>query len=209
MGTASREKYVRLLYLSCYTLVLIFLIILKSNVNCLDIFNRLDTGAHFYNIYETKDNQYISVGAIEPQFYAILLDKLGLNEDDFPQYGNFEENKAKFSKIFKEKTQNEWCGIFDGSDACVTPVLSLDNVKNHLHNNVRGTFAIDHDKNLIPKPAPGLSRTPGVSSVTKGPSPEYGEHSIEILSEHGFKYSEINSLISSGVVVSTEKQSKL
>ncbi|XP_033229444.1 alpha-methylacyl-CoA racemase [Belonocnema kinseyi] len=170
--------------------------------------NLLDTGTHFYNTYETKDGQYMSVGAIEPQFYAILLKKLCLNEESFPHFYNFEESKEKFSKIFKEKTQKEWCEIFDGSDACVTPVLTLDNVKSHPHNSARGTFSVS-DEVLIPKTAPGLSRTPGISSVTRGSTPEHGEHTIEVLSEYGFSSSEIKNLVSSGIVHSEKKQAKL
>ena len=169
----------------------------------------MDTGAHFYNTYETKDGQYISVGALEPQFYAILMEKLGLDEENFPHFYDFDKSKTKFTKIFKEKTQKEWCEIFDGSDACVTPVLTLDNVKNHPHNSARETFAVDSEETLIPKPAPKLSRTPGVSSVTRGPLPEHGEHTIEILSEYGFNSSEINDLISSGIVHSAKKSAKL
>lgn len=171
--------------------------------------NLLDTGAHFYNTYQTKDGKYISVGAIEPQFYAILLEKLNLKEEDFPHFYDFDESKVKFTKIFKEKTQKEWSEIFDGSDACVTPVLSLDEVRDHPHNNVRGTFILDNDETLVPKPAPGLSRTPGISSAAKSPAPEHGEHSIEILSEHGFTPAEMDNLIDSGIVYSMKKQSKL
>lgn len=134
---------------------------------------------------------------------------MNLDKDDYPHFYNFEESKEKFSEIFKQKTQKEWCEIFDGSDACVTPVLTLDTVANHPHNKARGTFSLDIDNTLIPNPAPKLSRTPATSSVARGSPPEEGKHSIEILSELGYNSSEISELISTGIVHPSEKQSKL
>ncbi|XP_043467801.1 alpha-methylacyl-CoA racemase [Leptopilina heterotoma] len=171
--------------------------------------NILDTGSHFYNTYETKDGQYMSVGAIEPKFYAILLEKLELTEDDCPQFVDFEENKRKLEKIFKQKTQEEWYKIFDYSDACVTPVLTLDKVKNHSHNKERGTFSLDDDETLIPNPAPKLSRTPGLSNGSRYSFTNTGEHTLEILAALGYNSSEINNFISSGIVYSAKKQAKL
>lgn len=151
----------------------------------------------------------MSIGAIEPKFYAILLEKLNLNENDCPHFYDFEKGKEKFGKIFKEKTQKEWCEIFDGSDACCTPVLTLETVKNHQHNKARGTFFHNNNDTLIPNPAPKLSRTPGISSVIRNAIPEQGEHSIEILSQLGYNSKEINEFISSGIVHSAKKPSKL
>lgn len=162
--------------------------------------NILDTGAHFYDTYETKDKRYMAVGAIEPQFYAILLDKLGLSEDNAPQYGNFEENCALFTDIFKTKTQEEWCAIFDGTDACVTPVLSLKDVANHPHNKENETFTVMENNYVTPNPAPRLSRTPGISTATQT-NPDRGEHSIEVLTELGYSSKEIDDFIEKGTVV--------
>lgn len=162
--------------------------------------NMLDTGAHFYDTYETKDKQYMAVGAIEPQFYAILLDKLGLSEDDIPQYENFEENRALFTDIFKTKTQEEWCAIFDGTDACVTPVLSLKDVAHHPHNKENKTFTVIENNYVTPNPAPRLSRTPGISTATQT-NPDRGEHSIEVLTELGYSSKEIDDFIEKGAVV--------
>ncbi|XP_020299798.1 alpha-methylacyl-CoA racemase [Pseudomyrmex gracilis] len=159
--------------------------------------NILDTGSHFYDTYETKDNLYMCVGALEPQFYNVFLEKLGLTSDEIPQFENFEENRSKIAEIFKRKTQAEWCAIFDGTDACVTPMLSLENVARHSHNNHRQTFtAMEND--VIPNPAPRLSRTPAVSVGTcKNPSP--GENTIEILTELKLQSKEIHDLLSNGV----------
>nr|XP_012215780.1 PREDICTED: alpha-methylacyl-CoA racemase [Linepithema humile] len=96
--------------------------------------NVLDTGSHFYDTYETKDKLYMCVGATEPQFYEIFIKKLGLSDNEVPQYENFEENRDKIAEIFKKKTQAEWCAIFDGTDASVTPLLSLKEATSHSHN---------------------------------------------------------------------------
>ncbi|KAG7208820.1 hypothetical protein KM043_015010 [Ampulex compressa] len=96
--------------------------------------NILDSGTHFYDTYETKDKKYMCVGALEPQFYDEFISKLGFSKDEIPHLDNFEENREKLEKIFKTKTQSEWCAIFDGTDACVTPVLNLEKVADHPHN---------------------------------------------------------------------------
>ncbi|XP_001600288.1 alpha-methylacyl-CoA racemase [Nasonia vitripennis] len=167
--------------------------------------NLLDTGAHFYDTYETKDGHYMAVGALESQFYDIFLDKLGLTEDELLHFDNFEENREKLSDIFKSKTQDEWCSIFDGTDACVTPVLTLDNVASHKHNDYSKTFSIGRDNLVIPNVAPKLSRTPGVSCATRFPNTNPGEHTIEILTEYKFTSKEIKDLIDNNIVEQTTK----
>lgn len=170
--------------------------------------NILDTGSHFYDTYQTKDGQYMSVGALEPQFYATFLEKLGLSQDELPHFDNFEENRSKLEEIFKGKTQAEWCKIFDGSDACVTPVLNLPNVTDHIHNKERNTFAISEDGTILPNPAPRLSRTPAVSVGTKlNPMP--GENTTEILQELNYTSEEISDFISTGVVHLERRKSNL
>ncbi|XP_076626447.1 alpha-methylacyl-CoA racemase [Colletes latitarsis] len=170
--------------------------------------NMLDTGSHFYDTYETKDKQYMCVGALEPQFYEIFLEKLGLSTNDMPQFDKFEENRAKLETIFKQKTQAEWCTIFDGTDACVTPLLSLKDAAVHAHNKERNTFTTIENDLVIPKPAPRLSRCSG---KTKGHQriPEPGEHTTEILAELNFKSNEIADLISTGIVHQGIKRSML
>ena len=102
--------------------------------------NTLDSGAHFYENYETKDGKFMAVGAIEPQFYDDLLKGLGLTDEDLPQYGDPEESKAKMRGIFATKTREEWTEIFDQLDACVTPVMELEEANSHPHNLARGAL---------------------------------------------------------------------
>ncbi|XP_006608409.1 alpha-methylacyl-CoA racemase [Apis dorsata] len=170
--------------------------------------NILDSGAHFYDTYETKDKQYICVGAIESKFYKIFLEKLGISSDEIPQFDKFEKNREKLEKIFKQKTQAEWCDIFDGTDSCVTPVLNLKNVALHAHNKERNTFKIEDDGLVTPNPAPRLSRTPGISKKYQK-IPELGEHTIEILNELNFKHEEITNFIANGIVNQKIKRSSL
>lgn len=158
--------------------------------------NILDTGSHFYDTYETKDKLYMCVGALEPQFYETFMEKLGLSSEEISQYENFEENRCKIAEIFKKKTQAEWCNIFDGTDACVTPVLSLKDAALHSHNKQRQTFMVVKD-DVIPNPAPRLSHTPGISRGTcRNPQP--GEDTIEILTELKFQPKEIDNLLLNG-----------
>lgn len=112
--------------------------------------NVLDTGAHFYETYETKDGKFMAVGSIEPQFYAELLSKLESDSDHLPQLLGPEsaELKEKLTAIFKTKTRDEWSDIFDGSDACVTPVLELDEAPEHPHNKAREAFVRNHAGDL-------------------------------------------------------------
>lgn len=170
--------------------------------------NMLDSGTHFYETYETKDKQYICVGALEPQFYEIFLEKLGLSSDEVPQYDKFEENREKLEKIFKQKSQAEWCAIFDGTDACVTPVLNLKDVTVHPHNKERHTFTTENYNSVIPNPAPRLSRTPGMSKGREK-NPEPGEHTIEILTELNLKSEDIANLVANGIVNQGTKRSML
>lgn len=165
--------------------------------------NVLDTGAHFYEIYETKDGKFMTVGALEPQFYAALLKGLELSEEEVPQYGDFNTMKSIFTKEFKKKSQKEWCEIFDGTDACVAPVLTLEEAAEHPHNLHRQSF-IKTDVDIIPKPSPLLSRTPG---QTKGvePLPETGQHTTIILKSLGYSDSEINALIGDNTVACVNK----
>lgn len=169
--------------------------------------NRLDSGAHFYDTYETKDKLYMCVGALEPQFYEIFLEKLGLSSDEVSQYENFEANRQKIAEIFKRKTRAEWCAVFDGTDACVTPVLSLKDAALHSHNRERQAFSTLGDQ-VSPNPAPRLSRTPGVSmSASRNIKP--GENTIEILRELEYQPDEIDDILTNGIAHQTQPASKL
>lgn len=159
----------------------------------------LDGGMHFYNTYETKDGKYMAIGAIEPQFYNILLAKLNLTHEDCPQYSDVQKGKELFKKIFLTKSQEEWCEIFDNTDACVTPVVTREEVQNHKHTVSRESFT-NVNGNPIPKPNPVLSRTPADTLAMK-PLCKLGEHTEEILTELNYTKAEIKKLKDEGHVV--------
>ena len=118
--------------------------------------NLLDGGAHFYDVYETSDGKYISIGAIEPQFYALLLEKAGLNADHFsPQHDQelWPEFQLELRAVFKTRTRREWCELLEGTDACFAPVLDFEEAVDHPHNRARGTY-IDVGGMTQPAPAP-------------------------------------------------------
>jgi alpha-methylacyl-CoA racemase len=161
--------------------------------------NMLDSGAHFYDTYETSDGKYISIGSIEPQFYALLLEKAGLDRDEFSaqmDQSRWVEYKARITEVFKTKTRDEWCSIMEGSDVCFSPVLSLTEAAQHPHNKARGSF-IELEGVVQPAPAPRFSRS-------EATSPEgariAGEDTTLVLQEAGFSSDEIDSLVSAGIV---------
>jgi alpha-methylacyl-CoA racemase len=124
--------------------------------------NILDSGAHFYEVYETKDAKYVAVGAIEPQFYEALLAGLGLDAASLPAQfdrAQWPSMKERFATIFHSKTRDEWTELFADVDACVTPVLSPREAAHHPYNTERGVFATDGP--VQPQPAPRFSKTPG------------------------------------------------
>jgi len=132
--------------------------------------NILDSGAHFYEVYETADHKYFAVGAIEEKFYAELLKGLALDPADLPDQNDRErwpEMKARFAELFASKTRDEWAAIFEGTDACAAPVLSPWEADRHPHNTARGTF-VEVEGIVQPAPAPRFSRTP--SEMRKPPS---------------------------------------
>jgi alpha-methylacyl-CoA racemase len=161
--------------------------------------NLLDSGAHFYEVYETRDGKHVAVGAIEPQFYANLIEKLGLADEALPAQmdrASWPAMKARFAVIFKTKTRNEWCAIMDEADTCVAPVLSMDEAPVHPHARARGAF-IDVGGAIQPAPAPRFSRTP---SARPEVAPGVGAHADEVLSEAKFTGGEIAALRAAGVV---------
>ncbi|XP_050769191.1 alpha-methylacyl-CoA racemase [Gymnogyps californianus] len=172
--------------------------------------NLLDSGAPFYETYKTFDGKFMAVGAIEPQFYEQLIKGLGLDSDKLPSqlsFSDWPEMKKKFASIFAEKTQAEWCSIFDNTDACVTPVLSFDEVASHQHNKQRSSFIKNDQEEISPRPAPLLSRTPAVPSFKRDPF--IGEHTEEILVEYGFTKEEIAKLYSDKVIEVSKPKANL
>ncbi|WP_372731637.1 CaiB/BaiF CoA transferase family protein [Novosphingobium sp.] len=132
--------------------------------------NLLDGGAHFYDTYETRDGKHVSIGSIEPQFYALLLEKTGLSQD--PEFSvqmdarKWPHLKDRLTALFLTKTRNEWCAIMDGTDICFAPVLSLREAPQHPHNVARGTF-VEEDGFLMPGPAPRFLGTPAPQPTLK------------------------------------------
>ncbi|MEE4382008.1 MAG: CaiB/BaiF CoA-transferase family protein [Pseudomonadales bacterium] len=162
--------------------------------------NLLDGGAHFYDTYETKDGKYVCLGSIEPQFYAQLIEKAGLDPATFaPQMdrARWPELKEKLAEVMRTKTRDEWCTLMEGTDVCFAPVLSIFEAPEHPHNRARGTF-LEVDGIAQPAPAPRFSRT--VPEV-RGAAPAPGADSEDVLRSFGFSEAEIDSLRESGAVV--------
>jgi len=147
--------------------------------------NMLDTGAHYYEVYECADGKFLSVGAIEPQFYAELLEKTGLAGDpDFAKQNDrsmWPVLKERLAEVIKGKTRDEWAVVFEGSDACVAPVLSLTEATAHPHTVARKTF-VENAGVVQPAPAPRFSRT---AAKIQRPPAHNGQHTDEILAEWG------------------------
>src|SRR5947208_6760966 len=161
--------------------------------------NILDTGAHFYEVYETADGKYMAVGAIESQFYAELIKGLGLADEELPwqmDRSQWPAMKERFTSLFKTKTRDEWTGVFEGTDACVAPVLSMTEARDHHHIAAHGTF-VTYDDIVQPAPAPRFSRTE-VAIQRRPPTP--GEHTDEVLHDWGFEPVEITALRETGAV---------
>lgn len=161
--------------------------------------NLLDGGAHFYDTYETGDGKYISLGSIEPQFYALLIEKAGLDSEQFAAQMDrtrWPEYKETMTQVFKTKTRDEWCELMEGSDVCFAPVLSLGEVAQHPHNQHRGTF-VELDGVVQPAPAPRFSRTE--ASLTHS-SRAPGEDTRQVLGDAGFSPADIDSLVDEGAV---------
>jgi alpha-methylacyl-CoA racemase len=161
--------------------------------------NLLDGAAHFYDTYETADGKYVALGSIEPQFYALLLEKAGLTDPDFKDQNDkakWPSLKTKLAATIRSKTRDEWDAIMLGTDICYAPVLTIDEAPHHPHNKSRGTF-LDLDGVMQPAPAPRFSRT--VSAV-QGPAPGIGQHTEEALGQWGFAAEAIAALKANGAI---------
>jgi len=161
--------------------------------------NLLDGGAHFYDTYETSDGNYVCIGSIEPQFYAELLQKTGVDAKRFaPQMdaAQWPALKAELERVFKTKTREEWRTIMEGSDVCFAPVLSLSEAPKHPHNVFRKTF-LEVDGVVQPAPSPRFSRTQ--AEVRHG-ARRPGEDTSAVLASFGFSAEEITGLRNRGAV---------
>jgi alpha-methylacyl-CoA racemase len=161
--------------------------------------NLLDGGAPFYDVYETADGGFLAVGAIEPQFYAELLRRCGLDAAELPAQhdrASWPQMKERFTALFRTRTRAEWCELLEGTDACVSPVLSLDEARHHPHNVHRGTF-VEAFGVPQPAPAPRFSRTPG--ALRTGPlRPD--ENGVSVLERWGLDGDEVARLRAQGVM---------
>ena len=160
--------------------------------------NLFDGGAPFYNVYETADGKYISVAPIEPHFYALLLDKMGLGDEELPGQNDRAQwpvLRARFAEVFRTKTRDEWCALLEGTDACFAPVLTFSEARSYPHHVERDAFVDDRPEVAI---APRLSRTPG---DPRAPSPAYpGADTDTVLADYGFSTSEIADLRERGAI---------
>ena len=146
--------------------------------------NIVDGGAPYYGSYETAEGKYVAVGAMEPQFYAALLQGLGLADTPLPAQHDrsaWPALRERFAAVFRTRTRDDWVQAFAGCDACVAPVLSIDEAPSHPQMQSRGTFT-RFDEVLHPSPAPRFSRTPG---SLRRPAPEPGQHGEEVLADWG------------------------
>ena len=163
--------------------------------------NILDGAAHFYDTYQCADGEWVSIGSIEPQFHALLLEKLGMEPLDHSFADQFDKQKwaplkARITNIIASKTRAEWCRIMEGSDVCFAPVLSMSEAPEYPHNRARETF-VDIEGCLQTAPAPRFSRTPG---EIQGPPVVPGANTGEILEEIGLDEAAIASLREAGAV---------
>lgn len=162
--------------------------------------NRLDSGAPWYNVYETKDGRWISVGSNEARFWRNTLEVLGLSEADMPDQhdaSRWPEVHERFAAIFLTRTRDEWCALAEGREVCFAPVLSMTEAPAHPHLRARGTF-VERDGVVQPAPAPRFSRTPG--AIQRSPA-KPGEHTEEVLRDWGFSAEELGALREGRVVV--------
>ena len=161
--------------------------------------NLLDGGAPFSRPYATKDGKHIVVAAIERRFYRALLEGLEIPEEErIPQtdIDRWPELERQLEAIFRTRTRDEWCERLEGTEACVSPVLSIDETPEHPHHHERQTF-IEVDGLRQPGPAPRFARTPG---AIRNPPPEPGADTEAVLAEHGFTEAEIRRLATDGVI---------
>ncbi len=161
--------------------------------------NFLDTGAHYYNTYETADGEYLAVGAMEPRFYRAFMTGLGFTDETMPPQDDRDRWEAltrEVAAIVRGRTQAQWVEVFAGTDACVTPVLSPGEAPAHPHNRARATF-VEVGGTVEPAPAPRFSRTP---LPVPSPPPAPGSHATGALVRWGLAPAELDLLLADGVV---------
>ena len=161
--------------------------------------NKLDGGAHYYGSYECSDGKYISIGSIEPQFYALLLSKCEITDEEFlPQQDqqSWPLLRERLEQLFKTESREHWCQLMEGTDVCFAPILDLAEAPNHPHNKARGTY-VDFEGVTQPAPAPRFSRT---QSEIQSSAAMVGEHTEQILADWGYSETEIEQLKTSKAI---------
>jgi alpha-methylacyl-CoA racemase len=146
--------------------------------------NLLDGAAPYYDTYRCADGRFLALAALEPRFHAELCARLSLDPEDWPQHDRaaWPEQKERLAALLATRDRDDWVAVFEGSDACVAPVLDLEEAPQHPHHQARGTFSEAFGV-VQPAPAPRLSRTPG---MVERPAPEPGQHTTEILAALGY-----------------------
>jgi len=161
--------------------------------------NLLDGGAHMYDTYRCSDGNWVAIGSLEPQFYALLLEKAGISDPAFVNQmdrGSWPDLKSKLASVIASRSRAEWCAMMEATDVCFAPVLSLEEAPRHPHNLARETFVTIEDV-VQPAPAPRFSATPG---KVQRPPPRIGADSETALSDWGFASTEIDGLKANGAL---------
>jgi alpha-methylacyl-CoA racemase len=162
--------------------------------------NLLDTGSHFYDVYRCADGEYVSIGSIEPQFYAELMRITGLEGDEEfaaqMDKQRWPALKARIAEVFATKTRDEWCALMEHTDVCFAPVLTMSEAAAHPHNVARSTF-VEVGGLTQPAPAPRFSRT--TVEISRPPA-HAGQHTREVLEEWGIPKDRLDALVESGAV---------
>jgi alpha-methylacyl-CoA racemase len=161
--------------------------------------NVLDSGEHFYEVYETSDNKYVALAAIEPKFYAQLLELTGIAPESLPQQVDGTDKadlKSRMAEVIKSKTRQQWCALLEGTDCCFAPVLDMNEAPQHPHNHARQTF-VEIDGVVQPGAAPRFSRTP---TEIRSPPTNPGAQTEEGLIDWGFTEAEIEDLVASDAI---------
>jgi alpha-methylacyl-CoA racemase len=162
--------------------------------------NLLDGGAHFYDTYECADGKWLAVGAIEPQFHSVLVSGLGLTEAEFParmDRTEWPKYSKRIAEVLRKRSRDDWMKVFEGTDACVAPVLSMEEAPRHPHNVARETFQTAFGV-VQPGPAPRFSRTAG--AINGRPAPA-GKNSREVLDAWAVNSDQTSAWLDSGAVV--------
>jgi alpha-methylacyl-CoA racemase len=163
--------------------------------------NVLDLGAAHYNVYETADGRHVTIGAGEPQFYAQLLDRIGIGDDEKAELlrgqsdpASWPAGRERLAGVFRTRTLHEWRDLLEGTDTCFAPVLTLAEAPAHPHNVARGTFT-EADGVVQPAPAPRFGRTP---AGPPGPIAAAGQHTAQVLRDAGYGAAEVDALLAAG-----------